>query len=124
MQRCSQQKILKVLSVDWDYFVNVNSTQRALYFPVGGTENITGKLSDFIWASRYASSIKSKEMSKEKYKDRIRESILDFKVRKEYYQLRKLFKNLSMHTHVMVTDSHVGMYDFLGYLGDKYRDNY
>ena len=31
---------LKVLSVDWDYFVNAEMDQRVKYFPDGGSEDI------------------------------------------------------------------------------------
>lgn len=45
----------RVLSVDWDYFINATAHQRAMLFPDGGNENISYTLQDFIWNSHYSS---------------------------------------------------------------------
>lgn len=41
----------KVLSVDFDYFSNVDSKTIAFYYPDG--VDLTTKISEFVWASRY-----------------------------------------------------------------------
>lgn len=46
---------MRVLSIDFDYFVTVSSGFRALYFPDGGGEMGDG-LCDIVWSSAYASA--------------------------------------------------------------------
>ena len=46
---------LRILSIDFDYFVNPTALQRALYFPDGGRE-MSDTLNTFVWAGAYAVS--------------------------------------------------------------------
>jgi len=55
-------KSLKVLSIDWDYFIKVSMDVRMNCFPDGGTGNINPNVQSIIWASLY----KHKELSKVK----------------------------------------------------------
>lgn len=44
---------MKVLSIDWDYFVNASCDDRLVYFPDGGNENMCEMLQNIVWGSRY-----------------------------------------------------------------------
>ena len=46
-------KKLKVLSIDWDYFIDCSAYDRADLFPDGGNENLPAEISNMIWGSRY-----------------------------------------------------------------------
>lgn len=46
---------MRVLSIDFDYFVSASGSFRALYFPDGGGEMGVG-LCDIVWSSAYASA--------------------------------------------------------------------
>lgn len=98
MQKCSSHvPVKRVLSVDWDYFVEANSFERFTYFPDGNSEYISPILSDFIWKSRY-------DCEKE---------LKDFKIKKEYNQFRKLLKSINPNIPVIVTESHGDMYNYI-----------
>lgn len=45
---------MKILSIDWDYFMNCSIGDRLTYFPDGGNENIGIAMSNLIWSARYA----------------------------------------------------------------------
>jgi len=92
--------IKKVLSIDWDYFVNASATDRLMYFPDGNSESISGALSDIIWSTRY--NFKGKK------------DIRDFKVKSAYSTLRKFLKYINPHeTKVLIAESHGRIYPFL-----------
>lgn len=42
----------KILSIDWDFFVDATNDERLLLFP-DGNENLSPKLCDYIWSRRY-----------------------------------------------------------------------
>ena len=46
----------KVLSIDWDYFMNCSAEKRARLFPDGGNEDLMESVLDFIWMNHYANS--------------------------------------------------------------------
>lgn len=45
---------MKILSIDWDYFIDCTSRERAILFPDGGNEYISPALQMFIWDSHYS----------------------------------------------------------------------
>ena len=45
---------MKILSIDWDYFIDCTSRERAILFPDGGNEYISPALQMFIWESHYS----------------------------------------------------------------------
>lgn len=47
---------MKILSIDWDYFINCSEDFRAVYFPDGGNEDIGLAMSTFVWTRRYAAN--------------------------------------------------------------------
>lgn len=47
-------KPFRVLSIDWDYFVNATLNERLEMFPDGGNENLPDGISKFVWSTRYA----------------------------------------------------------------------
>ena len=48
--------MVNILSLDWDYFIDVTEEQRATMFPETGTEEIDLKTQAIIWMARYASN--------------------------------------------------------------------
>lgn len=44
----------RILSLDWDYFVNTDADTRAFHFPDGGNENLPENVLDLCWSIRYA----------------------------------------------------------------------
>jgi len=52
-----------ILSIDWDYFIEVTDNQRACLFPDGGNEKLLKSVQNFIWCSRYASTDKLRKIS-------------------------------------------------------------
>lgn len=90
---------MRVLSVDWDYFINATLEQRLVMFPDGGNEKLPDSISDTIWAARYA---EHKELSK---------IGLD---KSGYNKLKKIIKRYCNHdTKVFIADSHSRAYDFI-----------
>lgn len=89
---------LRVLSLDWDYFIDATMEQRMRLFPDGGNESLIGYLQDFIWASRYAenSELESIKVDHEAY-----EQVKNF-----IYSGIKAF-----YTKCVVWDSHKYLYD-------------
>lgn len=98
----------RILSLDWDYFVNATAKQRALLFPDGGNENISYTLQDFIWNSRYSSSPEIKDISLLTEDYHKVECILANFVRKYLYS-----NVANPHREILVTVSHKWIYDFI-----------
>lgn len=96
------KKVTRILSIDWDYFINATATQRALLFPDGGNENISYTLQDFIWDSRYSGSPELKDID-----------IL----RDDYFTAHHIIFNFYSEAYprrvMMVTVSHRWIYDFI-----------
>ena len=98
----------KILSLDWDYFVNATAAQRYTLFPDGGNENISYELQDFIWNSHYACSPELREI--EVLKD-------DYKT---MFDILKRFSNkyvtspvANPNRKVLITVSHRWCYEFI-----------
>lgn len=97
----------RILSLDWDYFINATAEQRLLLFPDGGNENISYDLQDFIWSSRYSNP-----------------ELKEIKVlRSDYYKTFRIIIDNFMGSHIqrvaypnremLVTVSHKWIYDFI-----------
>lgn len=87
---------IKVLSVDWDYFIQATITERAMFFPDGG--DYAGEIERTIWATHY-----------------VRDGLSAIKVsRKELNRLKECIAN-SKETckSVMLCNSHIHLYDFI-----------
>ena len=100
----------RILSIDWDYFINATATQRCLLFPDGGNENISYYLQDFIWNSHYRSfagiKLKSIGILKDDYF-----TIQDV-LRKFACRYPRCFDS-NPNRGVLVTVSHRWIYDFV-----------
>ena len=97
----------RILSIDWDYFINATAEQRLLLFPDGGNENISYDLQDFIWSSRYTDPKLNKiGILKNDYKEV--NKVLDKFIRRYLYS-----KAANPHREVLVTVSHKWIYDFI-----------
>lgn len=93
---------LKVLSVDWDYFVNATAFQRAEMFP-DPNDNLSQKLNDFLWTSHYA------------YTDELVNIGIAVN---EFDELKKYLRSVCHHPNsgkvgLMITNSHKYIYDFV-----------
>ena len=93
---------MKILSIDWDYFVKCSEEYRALFFPDGGNENIGIALATFIWGSRYAAA------------DLRNKSIEDVKVDEvELDKLRKILDKNKDTFYLIIADSHKHLGEFI-----------
>lgn len=46
-------KFANVLSIDWDFFIDATTFERAMLFPDNNTETIPQEIQDICWANRY-----------------------------------------------------------------------
>ena len=53
---------LKVLSLDWDYFIDASLSQIATLFPDTPTESINGDIQNLIWASHYGNELSGRKL--------------------------------------------------------------
>ena len=116
---------MKVLSIDWDYFMNCSIDDRAVLFPDGGNEHVGIAMSNFIWASRYADNekellkIKTRSWALDKLKKWIdtgdyiyRLSILDsHKHLGEFLLNEMLEKTTSESLEIVNIDHHSDLYN-------------
>jgi len=100
---------MKILSIDWDYFINCSDDFRTLYFPDGGNEDIGSAMSNFIWSQRYA---QNPDIEKVK----VRESDID--------TVKKIIDNPEHFFYFISTDSHKHLGEFLlvDSMADKVKD--
>lgn len=50
------KRSLKVLSVDWDFFIKVSNSDRFMLFPDGGREDLPKEIKNIIWESLYGAN--------------------------------------------------------------------
>lgn len=84
----------RILSVDWDYFVNATLEERFTLFPDGGNERINGPLANAVWTSRYAEAIafnKGKDIRTISYNEPAYIKLLSY--------LKKPFTFISVDSH-------------------------
>lgn len=92
---------MRVLSIDWDYFMNTSRDVRISQFPDGGNEKLSA-FSDLAWASRYAQSkIQGVDISTIK----LREKQLD--------KVRKIVEANKDTYYYAIVDSHRHLGEFL-----------
>lgn len=89
---------MRVLSIDWDYFISANMSERAVLFPDGGAEEVSEYVQDMIWMGRYVDP-RLEKIGVEK------QAISDIK--------RILRKADRGRTKYMIADSHKHIYDFI-----------
>lgn len=73
----------KILSIDWDYFMDCNKEERVYLFPDGGRE-YSPKLMDIIWASYY----------KDTGKDFIKKNTKDIKIDDGYFSYLNVWSEM------------------------------
>lgn len=54
-------KVLKVLSIDWDFFIKATNSERCMLFPDGGREDLPKSIKSLIWQGLYGSNRKELE---------------------------------------------------------------
>lgn len=91
---------LKVLSIDWDFFIDADEKTRSEMFPDGGNENLPQFIMDFIWSNRYASNPALENISVDQCAlDRIKNIVDDLNI-----------------GHLWIVDSHKHIYDAIAQL--------
>jgi len=106
-------KVCKVLSIDWDYMIDVDK-DRMMFFP-DGVDGFGMDVKDFIWAQYYANEGSKMELDSCGIKEN------------DYNFLVKLVKKLvKKDVNVVVSESHFSMYEvarnYMGFGGyDKFR---
>lgn len=72
--------VLRVLSVDWDFFVDAAMSVRMSEFPDGGNENLPSQVRNVVWAGRYVNGNLdgiSAKSELDDFVDALQNSILD-----------------------------------------------
>lgn len=105
----------RILSIDWDYFVDCSANDRFNYFPDGGNEDLPYEIQDLVWNIRYANY----------------PTIFDMGVLKEAFDtVHNILKRVDVFTPfahpeygpldvVRVAESHRCMYEFTMMRTDK-----
>lgn len=93
---------LKVLSIDWDYFIDASMEQRCTLFPDGGNENIPYYIRNFLWVTHF------------------NQELIDIGIKNEEFNIIKGVI-ASDFNKIMITDSHKHIYDFIeeNFIEDK-----
>ena len=55
------KKVLKVLSIDWDFFIKATNDERLMLFPDSGREDLPKAIKSLIWESLYGANRKALE---------------------------------------------------------------
>lgn len=85
---------MKILSIDWDYFIDASMSDRASMFPDGGNENLPPYIRDILWVSHYDGNLEKVNIKQK-----------DFEI------LKDLIAN--KFSKIMIADSHKHIYDFI-----------
>lgn len=85
---------MKVLSIDWDYFIDASANERATLFPDGGNEEIPPFLRNIIWATHYNDKLRSIGIKEN-----------------DYNVMKELIAN--NFEKIMIADSHKHIYEFI-----------
>ena len=96
---------LKVLSIDWDFFIAATNEERGYMFPDGGNENLTSYIQNVVWASHYGNlsyDLKKVNVDREALK----------KIRFVLSNQRQV-KAHNCVAAMMITESHRHAYDFI-----------
>ena len=89
----------KVLSIDWDYFVDCPIDFKMKHFPDGGNENLPEPILDQVWMLRYGQCSTLKDVN------------VDIC---ELVKLRMLLKAIvTPYTMIVISDSHKDIYKYL-----------
>ena len=97
----------RILSIDWDFFVNATAAQRYTLFPDGGNENLNKDIQDYIWRIHYTSSPEIKNIGVlEEYCEVLHKMLIRFA---DKFALRG--ENPDKRT--LVTISHMWIYDYI-----------
>lgn len=92
-------KNINILSIDFDYFNDVDSKTLMMHYPDG--IDLPEELSSFIWANHYANPYSEKELLNVK----IKQDKLD--------ELISYIKTINNKIPVMIASSHVKIYNFI-----------
>lgn len=99
---------LKILSIDWDYFIDASADERAWMFPDGGNENLPPSLQSVIWANHYGqfpqptTATECQEAIQNNYKN-----LEEIDVRyDEIYKLAQVIYSIEKPPMIYVAESH------------------
>ena len=89
---------MKILSIDWDYFINCSASDRIMKFPDGGNERLGSAMSTYVWGTRYG----------------VCPEIKDIKVRSKELDILKKVIDRNQNKYLYVSaDSHKHLGDFI-----------
>lgn len=97
-----RKEVVRVLSIDWDYFIGCDALTRLFKFPDGGNENLNPFLQEIVWNNRYSDEYKSS--NGERSLSHIK--VLDPDFKQMCAKLRS-----SQWREVIVMDSHLYVYE-------------
>lgn len=102
---------LKVLSIDFDFFQDVDAHTMKYYYPDG--VDLPTNLSTIVWGSKYSKRYQYSE------------KISSVKINLELFaQMLTILDNQDMDTPMLITQSHVSIYDFIHEHMEEYNGVY
>lgn len=106
---------MKILSIDWDYFMDVDSNFKQLYFPDCHTEEVMAYAPQ-IWQSRYLQHGKTLLEVGTKNLQVIKDYIAKHKFKQAYYNIshKDLYSLLDDDSFIVNVDDHSDYFDFNG----------
>lgn len=98
---------MRILSIDWDYFIDATATERAALMPDGGNENLPWGIQSTIWVNHYA---KNMGFGGGKLG---REHLIEVPIRRtELIDLRTLLAaTVTKKTRVYIAESHADIFN-------------
>jgi hypothetical protein len=97
------KKSLKILSIDWDYFIDATLEQRVALFP-DGNDRLGNEINKIVWQTRYGSE--GEELSSIRLDEESFNSTMDY-----LYRVRN--NHLSPYVNTVITNSHKYLYYFV-----------
>ena len=89
--------MLRVLSLDWDFFIDCDFNYRQKYFPEGRFENRINETKDLLWAEKYVEH----------------PSLFSVKVKQDAYKWLKNICKLQACNNCFASESHKDIYKFI-----------
>lgn len=98
---------MRILSIDWDYFIDATATERAALMPDGGNENLPWGLQIHVWINHY---VQNMGFGGGKLG---REHLIEIPIRrKELVELRTLLAaTVTKKTWVYIAESHADIFN-------------
>lgn len=110
---------MKILSIDWDYFIGATALERAALMPDGGNENIPQAFQNAIWVSHYIPDANPVIKG-------CRRSLKDIPIRRqELIDLRTLLAaTVTKKTRVYIAESHADIFNPLKAITREFTEEF